>query len=355
MSPTQGFTRFRKNQIGFQGSNTDAHLTTAATAVRVLPYRGVPTGERNVTFADIDVGSLHKVQAPYYMRGDFTQTMDGPLTYNDWPWLASASLEGVSTPTGGTAKTWTHQPTSLTVEPLGLFTVQMGDDVTTDWFQMVGGLLESLELSGPDDMGPVTVSANWRYADANSTGATDYPVSGTVPTTGLSVDDEPTFVYLADAELYLDDSAATIGTTKISNALHSFSLSITNNLDLKSYANGSNTRFQLHGYGRGEQEISLSLQFAKTSQTVGTGSEADDWFSDTPVKRFAELRFTSPSIITGSTPYSLSIRLPMFYVTREDGEIGGNTTVTLTGTGVYDSDLGYAIRAVAVNTLAGFS
>ena len=353
--PTAGFTRFRKNQIGYQGSNTSAHLTSAATAVRVLPYRGVPQVERNATFADIDVGSLHKVQSPYYMRGDFTQSMDGPLTFNDWPWLASAALVGVSAPTGATAKTWTHQPASTTADPLGLFTVQMGDDVTTDWFQMVGGVLESLELNGPDDMGPVTVSANWRYADANSTGATDYPVSGTVPTTGLTVDDEPTFVYLADAELFINDSAATIGTTKISDALHSFNLSITNNLDLKSYANGSNTRFQLHGYGRGEQEISLSLQFAKTSQTVGTTSEADDWFSDTPVKRFMELRFTSPAIITGTTPYSLSLRLAGWYVTREDGEIGGNTTVTLTMTGAYDSDLGYALRAVAVNTLAGFS
>lgn len=353
--PVQGFTRFRKNQIGYQGSNTTAHLTNAVAAVRVLPYRGVPTIERNATFADIDVGSLHKVQAPYYMRGDFTQTMDGPLTFNDWPWLASASLVGVSTPTGATAKTWTHQPSSTSPDPLGLFTVQMGDDVTTDWFQMVGGVLESLELNGPDDMGPVTVSAQWRYADANSTGATDFPVSGTVPTTGLTVDDAPEFVYLADAEVFINDSAATIGTTKITDAVHSLSLSITNNLDLKSYANGSNTRFQLHGFGRGEQEISLSLQFAKTTQTVGTGSEADDWFSDTPVKRFVEIRFTSPEIITGSTPYSLSIRLPVFYVTREDGEIGGNTTVTLTGTGVYDSTLGYAIRAVAVNTLAGFS
>jgi len=43
--------------------------------------------------------------------------------------------------------------------------------------------------------------------------------------------------------------------------------------------------------------------------------------------------------------------MPLVYTTRADGEIGGNTTVTLTGTALYDSSLGYAIRAVVVNAL----
>jgi hypothetical protein len=172
-----------------------------------------------------------------------------------------------------------------------------------------------------------------------------------VPTASLSVDSTPSYIELGDAELFIDDAYTGIGTTKISDALHSMELSITNNYDLKAFANGSNTKYQIHAIGRGEQEITLSLQFAKTADTVGTGSEADDWFSSDPVKRFVELRFTRNEIITGSTPYSLSIRMPLVYTTRADGEIGGNTTVTLTGTALYDSSLGYAIRAVVVNAL----
>lgn len=348
----QGFTRFRKHQLGNQGSNPSV-IDTAAVATRVVPWRGVPEVNPNWTFDDKDEGSLHKISAPSQRRWDITEQLSGPLSYDDWTYAAETGLVGGKTPSGGgAAKTWTHQPASLTVDPLTFLTEEFGDDVTDDWFQLVGGHAESVTLTGNEDMGPLQVAVNMRYAKAASTGSTDYPVSGTVPTPGLTIEDDPHWVYLADGELFLDDTAAGIGTTKISDALHTLELGITNNFDLKAFANGSNTRFQLRGFGRGEQEISLALQFAKTSQTVGTGSEADDWMSTSPVKRFAELRFTSPDIITGSTPYSLSIRLPVWYVTRSDGEIGGNTTVTLTGTGGRDPDLGYAIQAVAVNALA---
>lgn len=348
----QGFTRFRKHQWGAQGSNASV-IDTAATATRALPWRGTPEINQNWTFDDKDEGSLHKISPPSQRRWDITESLQGPLAYDDWPYAAEVSLIGGITPTGaGTAKTWTHQPTSLTVSPLQMVTEQFGDDVTTDWFQLIGGVAEQLTLTGNEDMGPVQVALNMRYAVANSTGSTAHPVSGTVPTTGLTVDDDPHWVYMADCELFIDDSAASIGTTKISDALHTLELTVTNNFDLKAFANGSNTRFQIRGYGRGEQELSLALQFAKTADTVGTGSESDDWMSNTAVKRFVELRFTSPDIITGTTPYSLSIKLPLWYVTRADGEIGGNTTVTLTGTGGYDSTLTYPIKAVCVNALA---
>ena len=355
-----GFTRFRKLQFGYQGSNFSAHYGTSVAASRVMPWRGVPDINRNATFADVDTGTLHKAVLPYYVRGDFTLPTTGELTYDDMPVIWNAALKANNAPTGGgAAKTWTFQPASTgSPDPLGFFTVEQGDDVgdpspetPSDWFQLTGGLIETLTISGPDNMGPLTHSATWRFGKAASTGATDYPVSGTVPTAALTVDDTPSYIELGDGELFIDDTAVGIGTTKISDALHSMELSITNNYDLKAFANGSNTKYQIHAIGRGEQEITLALQFAKTSQTVGTGSEADDWFSSDPVKRFVELRFTRNEIIASSTPYSMSIRLPMVYTTRTDGEIGGNTTVTLTGTALYDSTLGYAIRSVVVNAL----
>jgi hypothetical protein len=296
-----GFTRFRKLQFGYQGSNFSAHYSTAVAASRVMPWRGVPDINRNATFPDVDTGTLHKAVLPYYVRGDFTLPTTGELTYDDLPILLNATLKNNNAPTGGgSAKTWVFQPASTgSPDPLGMFTVQQGDDVgdpapetPSDWFQLVGGLVEQLTITGPDNMGPLTHSATWRFGKALST-----------------------------------------------------------NYDLKSFANGSNTKQQIHAIGRGEQEITLALQFAKTSQTVGTGSEADDWFSSDPVMRYVELRFTRNEIITGSTPYSTRFRMPLVYTTRADGEIGGNTTVTLTGTALYVASPGYAIENTTVNTL----
>jgi hypothetical protein len=355
-----GFTRFRKLQFGYQGSNFSAHYGTPVAASRVVPWAGVPDINRNTTFPDVSTGTLHKAVLPYYVRGDFTLPTTGETTFDDMPILWNAALKANNAPTGGgAAKTWTFQPASTgSPDPLGFFTVEQGDDVgdpapetPSDWFQLVGGLVEQLTITGPDNMGPLTHSATWRFGKALSTGSTDYPVTGTVPTAALSVDSTPSYIELGDCELFIDDTAGGIGTTKISDALHSLELSITNNYDHKSFANGSNTKQQIHAIGRGEQEITLALQFAKTSQTVGTGSEADDWFSSDPVMRYVELRFTRNEIITGSTPYSTRFRMPLVYTTRADGEIGGNTTVTLTGTALYVASPGYAIENTTVNTL----
>jgi hypothetical protein len=164
---------------------------------------------------------------------------------------------------------------------------------------------------------------------------------------------DPPRVFLFDGELFINDTFGTIGTTKISDALTAFNWSVNNTIDQKFAANGSNSRFQPFDLPIADREITLRLQFHKTAQTVGTGSESDDWMSSTPIKRYVELRFTRPSpFITGSTPYSWSLRLPLYYTTREEVDSNGNTNIALTGTVVYDADLAYAVRSVTVNALA---
>lgn len=350
--PIQGFTRFRKRQWAYQGSNSSLINTAVNPATRVLPWRGVPEVNLNMTWPEQDEGSLDPIASPYQTANDITSPVSGPVNHNDLPYLLSALLVGGITPTGATAKTWAFQPPSLTSSPLGMFTEEYGDDVLTDWWQLLGGVMESATLTGDQSMGPLQLSGTMRYSQWKSTGSTDHPVTGTVPTAGLSVDATPTPVFLGDLELFLNATAAAIGTTKITDAVEGIVLGITNTIDKKRYANGSNTRFAVSGYGYGGREITLELTLAKTAQTVGLLSENDLWFDDTPAKRFAELRFTSPVIITGSTPYSFVVRLPYYYVTRGDAENGNNTQIVLSGKAVYDATLGYAIRAVVVNTLA---
>ena len=353
--PIQGFTRFRKHQFGRQ-----AAFGTPVAAKRAYPFSGVPDVNLNWTDPDSDVGSLDLVVPPYREAGEYSASLTAPVVnYNDLPLMFAGIFGGGETPAGGgTGKTWAFVPASLTADAFDVFTYEFGDDVTTDWFQLADGILTSLTLSGPETMGPLTASQTWRFGSAASTGSTDSPVTGTVPTPSLVPDAQAIPVYMKDLSLYIDSTAAGIGVTQISDALHSFELTITREIDEKRYANGTQT-FDLAGYGAGKRTIELSLQFAKTADTVGTGSEADAWFSDTAVDRFVRIAAESTAVEeTGSpdVPYSLEIDMPLRYYTRADGEIGGNTTVTLMGRAWYDdATLNQVFSGTVVNTLASAS
>jgi hypothetical protein len=333
--PIQGFTRFREHQVGSQTS-----ISSNSAATRVLPYRGPIEVEPNREQPDVDEGSLDPILAPFAGAKEVTGTWEGKLAFNDAPYLFAGLIKSGVTPTGATAKSWTFQAASLTADGVQLFSDQWGDDVTTDWINAGGGTIDSLEIGFDEDLGAWDVSADLVYANA---------LVGGAPTGGLTLDSSPTWVYGADTEVYLDTVYTSIGTTKLTDAIHGAQWTINNNLDQKRFANGSNTRFDLAGYGRGAREIELELRVAKTTATIAERATIDD---DPIPERFIETKVTSPAIITGSTPYSMSIRAPMHLISATDDEIGGNSIIVLTYRGYYEADLGYALRAAVVNTLA---
>ena len=57
--PFQGFTRFRRHQVGKQSS-----FTSNTSATRRLPYRGAIVVDPARTDPDVDVGSIDLVMAP---------------------------------------------------------------------------------------------------------------------------------------------------------------------------------------------------------------------------------------------------------------------------------------------------
>jgi hypothetical protein len=345
----QGLVRLRKHQFARQ-----ALFGTPIAATKAYPFKGVPDVDLTWTDPEVDAGSRDIVAPPYRGAPVLAAPLTDPmLAYNSLPLLMCAFFGGQVVPTGGgTAKTWLHEPASLTVDDPDLFTYEFGDDVLTDWYQLGDGLLTALEISGPEGLGPLTTSMTWKFGSVGSSGATDMPDSPVVPTAGLDVDTTAAIVYLKDGAIYIADTVAGLAAGQISDALHSFTMRFSQEVDEKRWANGDQS-FDVDAYGPGARAIEVECTFAKTADTVGIGSESDDWMSDEAVNRYVQFKFISKLFAEGVTPYSWTPTLPMRYYTRTEGEVGQNTVVVLTGHAFYDpDDFDGVFTSSAVTTLA---
>ncbi len=331
----QGLVKLRKHQFGKQAS-----MNTPIAAKRAYPFSGVPSVDLTWTDPEIDAGSIAPVAPPYRGAGEFTASLDDPaVMYNDLPAMMAASLAGTSSPTTtSTSEAWVWTPSPNTIVARDVFTYEFGDDVVTDWYQLTDGLLETLEITGSRDPdGPLTASMSWRFGAAASTGSTDSPVSGTVPTSSLPIDTTAVMVYLKDGLINIATDPDDLATSPVSDALHAFTLRITNEYDQKRYANGEQT-FNIDEYALSSQLIELACTFAKTSDTVGTGSESDAWFSDSAVTRYIQMVFESTDEASAGVPYSWDFTGAMRYYTREEDAVGGNSVIVLTAHAFYDAD-----------------
>ena len=325
--PIQGFTRFRKHQVGKQsafGSNT--------TALRRLPYRGAIEYNPNRETPDVDTGSLDPAVGAFLGAAEITGSWEGKAAFNDLHYIFGPGIKGGVSPTGTTAKVWTWQAASLTADDFDYVTDEWGDDVASDVIIGGGGVIDSFSFEFDDELGAWDVSADLIYSRAQF---------GAAYTGGLTVDSDPNWLYGAHTVIYMDSNPAAIGITPITDAVHGMEFSVNNNLDQKRFANGSNSGFQLQGFGRGPREIEFVVTLAKTTATIAEAQTLDD----TPVPmRYFDIVTTSTESISGTaTPFRNSIRFPAELIEREDDEVNNNSTIKLTYRGRYDATLGYAL------------
>ncbi len=349
----QGFVRARKHQFGRQVS-----INTKVAATKAYPFKGVPDPDLAWTDPDVDAGSIDLVVAPHREAPNLTASLtDNSLRYNHLPLMLAATFGGGVTPTGiAASKTWAYAPASDGSDAQDVVTYEFGDDVLTDWFQYGDGIIETLEITAPEGLGPLTASMSWRFGSIASSGSSDSAASPSVPT-ALDVDINEVVVYLKDGQIAIASDPADFSTSQISDALHNFTLRITKEVDQKRWANGDQS-FDIDEYGVGSRMIELECTFSKTEDIVGTGSESDAWMSNDAVNRFVQVSFESlANASTGpDVPYSWVFAMPMRYYTRADDESGGNSVVTLTGKAFLDpsgseTDFGGVFTSTVVNTL----
>lgn len=338
LTPLVGSTRLRAFQLGLEGT-----FNVQQAATRRMPWSFAPTVDPHWTFPTADTGTLDQAIAPFRTALDVTGTVTGQLFANDVPALMCASIKGGVTPStvGTTGKLWVWQPAATSQDVHDTFTGEWFDDATADAWAGPGGIITDWTLTYPQNLGPIELSANYRFASAV------YPAT---PTPALVTDLLPTPLYMADTALYINDSAGAIGTTQITDTLYDASLTYTGNIDVKRFANGNSVRFNVINYGRGERVFGFMLNVTKDAAAV---AEAVKWIGANPTERFLELRTTAVPFAGSGQPYSLSVRIPGFWISRAETTINTwNTGFSLTGHQVYDSTLTYPLRIAAVTTQA---
>src|SRR5512146_520499 len=335
LTPLAGSTRLRAFQLGLEGT---FDVQTAAT--RRMPWSYEPTVDPHWTFPTADTGTLDQAIAPYRMAEDDTGVVTGQLYANDVPALMCASIKGGVTPStvGGTGKSWTWTPAATSQDVFDTFTGEVYDDATADAWAFSGGVITGWTLTYPQDLGPINLSANYRFAKSI------YPAT---PTAGLNVDLAPTPLYMADTKLYLNDTSGTIGTTAIADTLYDASIQYEGNIDIKRFANGNSVRFDVANYGRGERVVTFMINVTKDAAAV---AEATKWIAASPSERFFTLETISTAFAGSGQPYSLSIRIPGYWISRAWTTINSNTGFSLTGHQIVDTTLLYPFRIACINT-----
>ncbi len=344
----EGLVRLRKHQMARQDT-----FGTKVAATRRYPFTGVPSVDLQWTDSEVDTGSIVTTIAPVRGPGEFGASLSDPqVAYNTIPLYMEGVLGGNENPSGGTIETWTHFPSAIDpLETQSVFTYEFGDDVTTDWYQLGDGVITQLTITIPEGLGAVTADAEWNFGSAASNSSTDSQPSPAVPTGSLTLPSNQAIVYGKDMSIYIASTEAGLSSGQIENAFHSGVITITQEYDDKRFANGTQT-FEVSDRSRTGYNVEYALTLAKTSDTVGTGSETDAWFSDESVDRYIKLGFESTVMVAGSTPYSWDISGPIRYYTREEGESAGNAVIVLTGNSWYDaSDFNGFFRSVVVNSL----
>lgn len=353
----KGLVRLRRHLFARQSV-----FGTAVAAVRAYPFTNVPDADEQWTETGGDFGSLYPVAKRYRGAGEYGFNASAePLNYNDLALPMAAFFGGaeVAIPSGTSySRTWT--PNATAADEFDLFTYEFGDDVDgdpsdegNDWEQYADGIATSVTIDSPETgNGPLTLATQFSFLQYHYAGSTDNAPLLPIPSITDVPDTDPTPIYLKDAKIYVDDEASDIGGYQLTDAVHKFTLRLTQEAGKKYYANGTQS-FAPQAWDRGATRIECEITYGKTLDTTGIGSEMDAWSANTQEDRFLSVVFESLREASAGVPYSWVFSMPMRYFTMTHGAINNNTVRILTGEAYYESAiLDYPFTTTLVNTLA---
>lgn len=328
-----GVKKLRYIQIGAETTGAKGTEVNADVIWRGL---GALEDAREKVFPEENVGYLSGTSRQYEPTVLARLSMDEvEATFEQLPHIFEAAIEkeASSVDGSGTGYIYEYNPPTTAQPEIRTYTVEGGDD--NDEEQFTYGFVESFELSGrPNEA--VMVSAEWVGRE----------VAAGTKTAGVSLQAVEEILFNR-GKLYIDSTAAAVGTTQIANQWVGFDLS---------YESGNQPVFT----GDGQKyfsfdkntgpEIELQLILENGAAAV---AEKAAWRAGTVRK--IRLLFEGTTLATSGTAYdskSLIIDLSGKYSEADPLEdTDGNDTVTLTFIPRYDSVTTHFATLTVVNAL----
>lgn len=260
--------------------------------------------------------------------------ISGHLNYTEIVYLLSSVLKSATpaqiTPPSGLAYRWTFTPSQSAVDPVKTFTVESGSSARAMKFTY--GLVTDLSISITREKAELKGSMIGRNIQD-----------------GITLTASPTAIPLvpvlpSQVSVYLDTSAANIGTTQLLRVL-AVAFEIKDRFGTIWTLDATQSSFAAHVETAPKVTLKLTLEADAQGMALLSAMRAGE-------KRFIRVKAVGPNIETGNDHL---FQLDMCGVVSDAGDFSdedGVFAIEWTFTATYDSDWGKALEVQVVNTLS---
>lgn len=307
----------------------EATRGTNVAATRKVYAQITPSYDRPLMdFMDTS-GTFHGRRRAAYARAKVGFTALDIVTFEDLPWWLQMGLKGgVSGVTDGHATLpaylYTFSPT-ITSDDLKSITLEFGE--TNNDYESGQVMVNSftLRMDADNDSEP-----GWMF-DAELMGRDFEPTTFT----GSLADRSTEVVTARGTQIFIDAAGGTIGTTQLSGALISASITVNNNLHFKSFAEDV-TYVAANKVGRQAQTLDAQFTFEFDNDTEFANYRS----TATPVQRLIRIKRIGSEIHSGAPEATgdkyMEIDLYGYWNSWSRGDREGNLTATFGFAGFYD-------------------
>jgi len=285
----------------------------AGGEIKYRPMEERNTLARNIGGEQIDVGV------------EWRGTITGDLNFRHINWDLAMTVRGNVTPSGSSSEyTWAYEPALTTrntpdaANGVDTFTIEYGDDTQAYESEFVVGTKLTIEGQPNQPIKRTLELLGRQRTDTTFTGALTY-------SSGSSMQRSPFNL----AEIYIDTTGASLGTTQKQGLLKAFTFE---------YESGFTPRFaadgQLYFYQLDEERKAprLTLTYAR-----GSDCDAERTKYEANTTTFIELQLVGQTALDSNVPHLYIDGAYEYVAWPEVSQESGLTTVQVVAEGVYDA------------------